>query len=110
MTLPWAAAGGAGPPGWPAIEPFPPRGCRRGPPPFVRFIGCLLMAVVVLAVAAGVAIGGLIGPFGFWPVALLAAPFLLFVSIRRLGVSRFTPPITHPLHPALPTQATSPPP
>jgi two-component system sensor histidine kinase BaeS len=62
----------------------------------VRFIGCLFVAVLLLAVVAGLAAGGLIARVGILPVAVLAALFALilwgtgFASMRR-----FTRPMTN---------------
>jgi two-component system sensor histidine kinase BaeS len=95
MNRGWGPPSGRRPPWWPENEPFPPRRWRRGPPPFVRFIGCLFVVVLVLAVLAGIAAGGLIARVGLLPVALLASLFALilwgtgFASMRR-----FTRPMT----------------
>ena len=96
MSRGWGPPRGRRPPWWPENEPFPHRRWRRGAPPFVRFIGCLFVVVLVLAVLAGLAAGGLIARVGLMPVVLLAALFALilwgtgFASMRR-----FTRPMTN---------------
>ena len=70
---------------WPQGEPFPPvrRWRRRGPAPFIRFIGCFVLTVFLLSLAVGGLIGALIGrgephPF-FFPFGLI--PILIVVLI-----------------------------
>lgn len=85
---------------WPEGEPFPPRGRnwgrRRGPLPFIRFIGCLFLGVFVLALLAGAFAGfafrggSTVHPFFFFPLALLI--LLVFVAIGG-GVRRMATPL-----------------
>jgi two-component system sensor histidine kinase BaeS len=53
------------------------------------------VAVLVIAVVSGVALGSLVTRFGFWPVALLAALFALFLWGTGFGMRRFTRPMTN---------------
>jgi two-component system sensor histidine kinase BaeS len=53
------------------------------------------VVVLVIAVVAGVALGSLVARFGFWPVALLAALFGLFLWGTGFGMRRFTRPMTN---------------
>jgi signal transduction histidine kinase len=86
---------GRRPPWWPEGEPFPPRRWgRRGPPAFVRRVGCLFVAILGSAVLAGAVVGGLIARLGGWPVALLAIVFALFLLVVGMGaVRRMTRPM-----------------
>jgi signal transduction histidine kinase len=88
---------GRRPPWWPEGEPFPPRRWgRRGPPGFVRRIGCFFIAILAFAVLAGAVVGGLIARLGGWPVALLALALVLLLVIAGFGgVRRMTRPMTH---------------
>jgi signal transduction histidine kinase len=95
MNRGWGPPRGRRPPWWPENEPFPPRRWRRGPPAFVRLIGCLFVAVLGVAVLMGIAIGGLVGRFGFWPLAIPAALFVLFLGVASFGMRRFTRPMTN---------------
>ena len=82
-------APGRRPPWWPEGEPFPPRRWgRRGPPAFVRRLGCFLAAILGFAVLAGAVVGGLIAQRGGWPVAFLAAGFLVLVVLGGVGAAR----------------------
>jgi two-component system, OmpR family, sensor histidine kinase BaeS len=86
---------GRRPPWWPEGEPFPPRRWgRRGPPTFVRRVGCFFVAILGSAVLAGAVLGGLIARLGGWPVALLAIVFALFLLAAGIGgVRRMTRPM-----------------
>jgi two-component system, OmpR family, sensor histidine kinase BaeS len=88
---------GRRPPWWPEGEPFPPRRWgRRGPPAFVRRIGCFFVLILALAVLAGAVVGGLIARLGGWPVALLATVLALVLAMAVFGaVRRMTRPLTH---------------
>ncbi len=88
---------GRRPPWWPEGEPFPPRRWgRRGPPGFVRRIGCFFVAILACAVLAGAMVGGLIAQLGGWPVALLALVLVLLLVIAVFSaVRRMTRPMTH---------------
>lgn len=83
------------PPWWPEGEPFPPRRWgRRGPPAFIRRIGCLFVAVLACAVLAGAAAGGMIARLGPWPVALIAVVFVFLVVVAGFGgMRRMTRPM-----------------
>ncbi len=86
---------GRPPPWWPEGEPFPPRRWgRRGPPAFVRRVGCFFVAILGSAVLAGAVAGGLIARLGGWPVALLAIVFALVLLAAGMGaVRRMTRPL-----------------
>jgi len=84
------------PPWWPEGEPFPParRWGRRGPPAFIRRIGCFFIGVLVAAVLTGVVAGGLIAQLGPWPVAVLAVGFVFLVVFAGIGgLRRMTRPM-----------------
>jgi two-component system sensor histidine kinase BaeS len=88
------------PPWWPEGEPFPParRWGRRGPPAFVRRIGCFVVAALAIAWLGGALAGGLLGRFGLLPVAFLLAPLALgfvivVVAIALGGMRRMTRPM-----------------
>jgi len=91
----WGPPPGRRPPWWPEGEPFPPRRWgRRGPPPFVRRVGCFFVALLGAAVLAGAVAGGLIARLGAWPVALLAFLFvLLLVAAGTSAARRMTRPM-----------------
>jgi two-component system, OmpR family, sensor histidine kinase BaeS len=97
MQRGWGPPPGRRPPWWPEGEPFPPRRWgRRGPPGFVRRIGCFFIAILACAVLAGAVVGGLIARLGGWPVALLAMAFVLLLVVAGFGgVRRMTLPMTH---------------
>jgi two-component system sensor histidine kinase BaeS len=85
----WGPPPGRRPPWWPEGEPFPPRRWgRRGPPAFVRRVGCFFVAVLAGAVLVGAVLGGLIARLGGWPVALLAFVFVLFLIAAGVGAAR----------------------
>jgi two-component system, OmpR family, sensor histidine kinase BaeS len=89
MRRGWGPPPGRRPPWWPEGEPFPPRRWgRRGPPAFVRRVGCFFAAVLAAAVLAGAVLGGLIARLGGWPVALLAFVFVLFLITAGVGAAR----------------------
>jgi two-component system, OmpR family, sensor histidine kinase BaeS len=91
----WGPPPGRRPPWWPEGETFPPRRWgRRGPPTFVRRIGCFFVAILATAVLAGTVIGGLVAQLGGWPVALLAILFVAFLVAAGAGaVRRMTRPM-----------------
>jgi signal transduction histidine kinase len=88
---------GRRPPWWPEGESFPPRRWgRRGPPGFVRRIGCFFVAILACAVLAGAVVGGLIAKLGGWPVAGLALVLVLLLVVAVFGaVRRMTRPMTN---------------
>ena len=68
------------PPWWPEGEQFPPyRWRRRGPAPFIRFIGCFVVTVFLLSLAVGGLFGALLGHGEFNPFFLF--PFLVVILI-----------------------------
>ncbi|HEY8863475.1 MAG TPA: HAMP domain-containing sensor histidine kinase [Candidatus Dormibacteraeota bacterium] len=84
------------PPWWPDGEPFPParRWGRRGPPAFIRRIGCFFVAVLAAAALTGVVVGGLVAQLGPWPVALAAFVFVFLVVVAGFGgLRRMTRPM-----------------
>jgi two-component system sensor histidine kinase BaeS len=91
----WGPPPGRRPPWWPEGEPFPPRRWgRRGPPAFVRRIGCFFVAILATAVLAGTVIGGLVARLGGWPVAALAVVFaVLLVAAGTNALRRMTRPM-----------------
>ncbi len=91
----WGPPPGRRPPWWPEGEAFPPRRWgRRGPPAFVRRIGCFFVAILATAVLAGTVIGGLVARLGGWPVAALAIVFmLLLVAAGTNALRRMTRPM-----------------
>ena len=91
----WGPPPGRRPPWWPEGEPFPPRRWgRRGPPPFVRRLGCFLFAILAAAVLVGTVIGGLVAQLGGWPVAVLAIVFVaLLLAVAGSAARRMTRPM-----------------
>jgi two-component system, OmpR family, sensor histidine kinase BaeS len=84
------------PPWWPENEPFPPtrRWGRRGPPAFVRRIGCFVATVLAVTGLGGAVAGGLLVQLGLLPVALLAIGFVIIVvAISVGGMRRMTRPM-----------------
>src|SRR6202158_5179582 len=84
------------PPWWPEGEPFPParRWGRRGPPAFIRRIGCFFVAVLAAAVLAGAVAGSLVAQLGPWPVALLVVGVVFLVVVAGFGgFRRMTRPV-----------------
>jgi two-component system sensor histidine kinase BaeS len=89
MRRGWGPPPGRRPPWWPEGEAFPPRRWgRRGPPEFVRRIGCFFVAILAAAVLAGTVIGGLIARLGGWPVAVLAIVFVALLVAAAAGAAR----------------------
>ncbi len=85
----WGPRPGRRPPWWPEGEPFPPRRWgRRGPPPFVRRLGCFFVAILATAVLVGTVIGGLVAQLGGWPVAVLAIVFVAFLLVAAVSAAR----------------------
>jgi len=85
----WGPPPGRRPPWWPEDQPFPPRRWgRRGPPAFVRRIGCFFVVLLGSAVLAGAVAGSLIARLGGWPVAVLAILFVLLLVSAGTGVAR----------------------
>ena len=90
MRSGWGPPPGRRPPWWPDGEPFPPRRWgRRGPPAFVRRIGCFFIAILGSAVLAGAVLGGLIARLGGWPVAFLAIVFAILLLTAGIGAVRW---------------------
>lgn len=85
------------PPWWPEEEPFPPArpwSGRRGPPTFVRRIGCFVVAVLAVTALMGAAAGSLLARFGIVPVAALAVVFVIvLVAVASGGMRRMTRPM-----------------
>jgi len=88
------------PPWWPEGEPFPPvrRWRRRGPAPFIRFIGCFVLTIFLLSLAVGGLIGALLGrgephpfffPFGLIPIVIVA---LIVIGVAG-GLRRVAQPM-----------------
>jgi len=89
MARGWGPPPGRRPPWWPDGEPFPPRRWgRRGPPTFVRRIGCFFLAILAAAVLAGTVLGGLVAQLGGWPVAALAIVFVGLLLAAGVGAAR----------------------
>ncbi len=85
----WGPPPGRRPPWWPEGEQFPPRRWgRRGPPAFVRRIGCFFVAILATAVLAGIVLGGLVARLGGWPVAALAFVFVMLLLSAGVGAAR----------------------
>jgi two-component system sensor histidine kinase BaeS len=85
----WGPPPGRRPPWWPEGEPFPPRRWgRRGPPTFVRRIGCFFVAILATAVLAGTVLGGLVARLGGWPVAALAFVFVVLLLAAGVAAAR----------------------
>ena len=76
---------------WPEGEPFPPRRRlrRRGPAPFLRFIGCFFVTVFLVSLAVGGLFGAFLGrgephPF-FFPFGLIPLLIVVLIVIAVLG-------------------------
>jgi two-component system sensor histidine kinase BaeS len=96
------------PPWWPEGEPFPPARPwgRRGPPAFLRRIGCFVLAVLAVTALGGTVAGGLLARLGLLPVALLAAIFvLMLVAITAGGMRRMTRPLDNIIETAVRIEA-----
>ena len=96
MSSGWGPPPRRRPPWWPEGEPFPParRWGRRGPPAFVRRIGCFFVAILAVTGLLGAVAGGLLARFGLLPVATLAALFAIaLVAIAAGGMRRMTRPL-----------------
>jgi signal transduction histidine kinase len=85
------------PPWWPEGEPFPPRRRRYGPRPWLRFVGCFVLAVFGVAFLTGGFLGAVFGggppgphPFFLFPLLLIVA---LIVIATAGGVRRMTRPM-----------------
>jgi signal transduction histidine kinase len=82
---------------WPEGEPFPPRRRRYGPRPWLRFVGCFVLAVFGVAFLTGGFLGAVFGggppgphPFFLFPVLVIVA---LIVIATAGGVRRMTRPM-----------------
>lgn len=102
MSRGWGPPPGRRPPWWPEGEPFPPYrwGRRGGPAPFVRFIGCFVLLILVVALATGGLIGAIFGregnvhpsfPFFVFPILLVV---LIAIAVSG-GVRRMTRPMNN---------------
>lgn len=96
----WGPPPGRRPSWWPESEPFPPRrwGRRYGPAPFVRWIGCFILAVLFVAFVFGGFIGALLGREGYGhpPLPVFLFPILVVVLIAIAvggGMRRITRPM-----------------
>ena len=85
---------------WPEGEPFPPARLRRrrGPAPFIRFIGCFVLTIFVVSLLVGGLIGALFGrgephpfffPFGAIPILIV---ILIVVAVAG-GLRRVAAPM-----------------
>jgi signal transduction histidine kinase len=84
------------PPWWPEGEPFPPawRQGRRGPPRFIRWIGCLFLFALGVAALGGGLVGVLIGRLGFLPIIAVGVLFVLIMGTAVTGgMRRMTRPM-----------------
>ena len=98
MSRGWGPPPGRRPPWWPEDEPFPPRrwGRRGGPPPFVRFIGCFVVLLFVVALMAGGLVGAMFGRDGFHPFVLFPILLVLLIAVAVSGgVRRMTRPMNN---------------
>src|SRR5438309_10584246 len=101
----WGPPPGRRPPWWPEGEPFPPQrwGRRYGPPPFIRWIGCFVLAVLLVALLAGGFIGAMFGCEGWASYSHPSFPFFLFPILVIVliaiavggGVRRMTRPMNN---------------
>jgi signal transduction histidine kinase len=87
---------------WPEGEPFPPRrwGRRYGGPPFIRWIGCFVLAVLFVALLAGGFIGAMFGREGYshpgFPFFLFPILVVILIAIAvGGGVRRMTRPMNN---------------
>jgi signal transduction histidine kinase len=98
MSRRWGPPPGRRPPWWPEGEPFPPqRWSRRGgPPPFIRFIGCFVLLLFVVALIAGGFFGAIFGREGFHPFVLFPIFLIILIAIAVSGgVRRMTRPMNN---------------
>src|SRR2546427_9199930 len=101
----WGPPPGRRPPWWPEGEPFPPQRWGRGygPPPFIRWIGCFVLAVLLVALLAGGFIGAIFGREGWQGYSPPTFPFFLFPILVLVliaiavggGVRRMTRPMNN---------------
>ncbi len=96
MTQRWGPPPGRRPPWWPEGEPFPPERWGRsgyGPPPFIRWIGCFFLTVLVVALFTGGLAGAVFGreggfhPFFVFPIFVVIALIAVgvFGGVRRMA-------------------------
>lgn len=98
MSRGWGPTPGSRPLWWPEDEPFPPRrwGRRGGPPPFVRFIGCFVVLLFVVALMAGGLVGAVFGRDGFHPFVLFPIFLVVLIAVAVSGgVRRMTRPMNN---------------
>lgn len=87
------------PPWWPEGEPFPPYRRRRGgPPPILRALGCLFLAVILIALFTGMLAGILFHagegrPFFALPFFVIVLVVVVVIAIAT-GVRRMTTPVS----------------
>jgi signal transduction histidine kinase len=89
---------------WPEGEPFPPRRWgRRGPAPFIRFVGCFLLAFFFVALLFGGFIGAVFGREGWgagghqwFPFFLIPIIVVVLIAIAAAGgMRRITQPMNN---------------
>ena len=102
MSDRWGPPPSRRPPWWPEGEPFPPRRWRGGGPPhFIRWIGCFVLAVLGVALLTGGIIGALFGRTGYYahpPFPFFLFPIFLVVLIAFAvagGMRRITRPMSN---------------
>lgn len=85
------------PPWWPENEPFPPRRrWRGGPPPFLRWIGCLFLFALGMAALAGGFVGASFGRYGFHPFVLFPIVLVIVIALAASGgMRRMTRPVSN---------------
>jgi signal transduction histidine kinase len=95
----WGRPRGRRPPWWPEGEPFPPSRWRSGgPPPFLRWVGCLFLGALLVAAVLGGFAGAAFGHQGAHP----PFPFFLFpiflVVVIVVVVARGMRGVTGPMN------------
>lgn len=98
MSRGWGPPPNRRPQWWPEGEPFPPR--RGGPPPFIRWIGCFVLAALGVALVLGGLIGAMLGrqgyPRPFLPFFLIpVVVVLVLVFAVGGGMRRMTRPMSN---------------
>jgi signal transduction histidine kinase len=100
MSRRWGPPPERRPPWWPEGEPFPPyRWRRRGPPSFLRWIGCVFLGALLVAAVMGGFAGAALGrqgPHPFFPLFLFPILFVvLIVVLAAGGMRRVTGPMSN---------------
>ncbi|HYL08869.1 MAG TPA: HAMP domain-containing sensor histidine kinase [Candidatus Udaeobacter sp.] len=86
---------------WPEGEPFPPnRWGRRGPAPFIRFVGCFVLFILVFALLTGAFIGAVFGREGTahppFPFFLIPVFIIVLIAVAAGGgLRRMTRPMNY---------------